>query len=194
MTILAQSAPKAQVPGAGSAPEFQASREGYKSLATLVGPGILPLKAGEVQPLFFRLAHMTGFKSIPGGGMWLNCQFRYEKPGGRSYVVEAACAFDYRVRATGAAYIRSCSCPDGLARAGQKGEMRKCKHMLALAAHVAGRVGTHANIEPEKPEQPCEADFKSAADYERFQADREEEACEAQAARDEFKRSGSRFE
>ncbi len=53
MSILAQSAPKAQVPAGASAPEFQASREGYKSLATLVGPGILPLKAGEVQPLFF---------------------------------------------------------------------------------------------------------------------------------------------
>ncbi len=59
-------------------------------------------------------------------------------------------------------------------RVGQKGEMRKCKHMLALAAHVAGRAGAKAAVETEAEtfrrakgwavEAPSQADVDSYQD------------------------------
>jgi hypothetical protein len=120
----------------------QASRIGYKSRVFTVAPGAVPTRAGEVNPTWFRFVQLLGLRPLAGpeGGCWLNCQYHYAKPapdGG--YVIEAACAFDRNARFTGASYIRSCSCPDAQRRAadGAVGELRKCKHMVALAARIS---------------------------------------------------------
>lgn len=140
MSILAQSQP---------------SRQGYVSAVQLVGAGIVPSAAGEVQPSFFTLAAITGFRAVRGGGVWLNCQFHYNKPAGMVYHIEAACHFDYVAKSTGRVFVRSCSCPDGLMRRGQKGELRQCKHMVALAARIAASAGAAAGAAlVERVQQP----------------------------------------
>lgn len=115
------------------------SRAGYKSRVVCVPPGLSSTCAGEVSPSLLRFSRLLGMRGLEGGGCWLNLEFQYRKPGGMTYVLEAACSFTPEARFTGQSFVRSCSCPDGEARArkGAKGAARMCKHMVALAARVA---------------------------------------------------------
>lgn len=130
----------------------QASRAGYKSRVLCVAPGAVPQRAGEVNPVWFKLTSLLGICSRKDSqgfqdGCWLNCRFDYLKPQG-GYTLEAACAFDSRAQFTGQSYIRSCSCPDAARRAsdGAVGALRHCKHMVGLASRISRSVCQPAPI------------------------------------------------
>ena len=125
--------------------ESQPSRQGYVSAVALVGPGVVPLKAGEVQPAYLSspsLVRCAAQRGPTGGwaGVWLDLACQYQRPGAAAYQLSLA-AFIGRSGCAERVFLRSCSCPDGAARAasGAAGEMRLCKHLVCLRAVLSGQ-------------------------------------------------------
>jgi hypothetical protein len=119
--------------------ENQPSRQGYVSAVVLCPEGVAPSRAGEVQPAFFGEVELTESRPEWAAGRWLgtwlNVSLRYRKGAAVGYRVSAA-VFVSRGGRVQRVYLRSCSCPDGLMRAGKPGEQRCCKHMIALRSTV----------------------------------------------------------
>lgn len=137
--------------------ETQPSRQGYVSAVSMLPPGIFPTTAGDVQPGWLSFVSLDASQPVWSGaawaGTWLNCSFRYLRPGSRipAYKISAAVFVSSAGGATGKkrvqrVYLRSCSCPDGLARVGQRGAAGHCKHLIALQVRCSEPVALGASL------------------------------------------------
>ena len=109
-----------------------------------VKPGEFSGDSNEVCPAWLRFQSVTRTLSLPDGRTWLDCRYRYAKPNGVAYELEAAVLVDSVSTQTGACYLRACTCPDYLKKRGaarQQSRARHCKHMRALAAKLGAQAG-----------------------------------------------------
>jgi len=131
--------------------EGQPSRQGYVSAVVLCPVGGVPQAPGEVQPAWLSCTGLVQDRPEWSGarwvGSWLDCSFEYRRPGTSLRVYQMSAAiFVTRAGRIGRVYLRSCSCPDGLARIDRSGAERHCKHMVALGARLASSKSVKSSL------------------------------------------------